>query len=255
MGAGPETLRVLLSPLLKERVERVDEIALTGHLAEIGVAFSVARELSGRVRECLAQGVFPIVLSGNCIAAVGTIAGCGCATTDVVWFDGHGEGMTPETTSSGFLDGMGISMLLGRSWQTMTRSIPGFEPVTGSHILLLGGHDCEPAEIALLNEVGVERMGTLDAVKRSRVLGKKANDGVYLHLDLDVLDSREARSNDFATADGWAVEDVIDAVRVIQSRRPIKALGIASYNPGADHNGRAAQTIVRIVEMVTECAP
>src|SRR5262249_38768832 len=121
-GAGPAAL----SDALRGRATGVDEIEVTGYLAEISVAFAVARELSMRVRDCLAKGAFPIALTGNCCAALGTIAGCGCASTDVVWFDGHGEGMTPDTTSSGFLDGMGISILTGRTWQTMAGSIPGF---------------------------------------------------------------------------------------------------------------------------------
>lgn len=245
-GAGP----AVLSARLKQRVDRVEEIAVAGYLAEISVAFSVARELSVRVREALAQGAFPIVLSGNCIAALGTVAGCGAANTDVVWFDAHGESMTPETTSSGFLDGMGISVLTGQTWQTMARSIPGFEPVPGSRIVLVGGHDREAAEIAFFDAHGIECAGTVQALEHSRVLHARGNDGVYLHLDLDVLDSREARANDWATADGWKIEDVIAGIRVIHARRRIKAVGVASYNPRTDSDGRAAQTIERIVEMI-----
>ena len=80
-GAGPAAL----SDALRGRAERVEEIELTDYLAEISVAFGVARELSARVRDCLAKGAFPIVLSGNCCASLGTISGCGCANTDVVW--------------------------------------------------------------------------------------------------------------------------------------------------------------------------
>ena len=64
--------------------------------------------------------------------------GAGGGGTDVVWFDAHGEATTPETTTSGFLDGMGISILTGRCWRTMAASIPGFEPLPGKRIALLG---------------------------------------------------------------------------------------------------------------------
>lgn len=246
-GAGPATL----SDALRGRAERVEEIELTGYLAEINVAFGVARELSVRVRDCLAKGAFPIVLSGNCCASLGTISGCGCANTDVVWFDGHGEGMTPDTTSSGFFDGMGISVLTGRSWRTIAGSIPGFAPMPGKQIVLAGGHDCEPAELALLDEVGVERVRTAAALKESKVLSQNVLDGVYVHLDLDVLDSREAMANVWATPGGWPVDDLIEAIRIIKERRRIKAVGIASYDPHADRDGRAAQAIVRIVDLIT----
>src|SRR5579863_2238016 len=81
-GAGP----AVLSDALRGVADGVEEISLSGHLAEISVAFGVSREVSTRVRGHLEQGAFPIVLSGNCNAAVGTIAGCGCASTGVVWF-------------------------------------------------------------------------------------------------------------------------------------------------------------------------
>jgi len=247
MGAGPAAL----GEALRGMADGVEEISLSGHLAEISVAFQVAREVSTRVSRCLGEGRFPIVLSGNCNAAVGTISGCGCASTGTVWFDAHGEGMTPDTTSSGFLDGMGISILTGRSWRTIARSIPGFEPVSGSQVVLAGGHECEAAEIALLESVGVERALTVDALARSKVLDQSALDGVYVHLDLDILDSHEAVANDWATPGGWKVADLVEAIRIIKSRRRIKAVGIASYDPHADRNGRAARTAVRLVEAIT----
>jgi len=246
-GAGPAALR----DALRGKAEHAEEISVTGYLAEISVAFQVMRELSTRVRDCLAKGGFPIVLSGNCGAAVGTIAGCGITATDVVWFDGHGEGMTPETTSSGFLDGMGISVLTGRSWQTIAGSIPGFEPMPGKRVVLAGGHECEPAELTLHDEVGVERVRTVGALAESRVLNGNVLDGVYVHLDLDVLDSREAMGNVWATPTGWKIDDLIEAIRIVKGRRRIKAVGVGSYDPQADRDGRAADTIVRIIDLIT----
>ena len=77
---------------------------------EIGSAFKLSRMIAETVRIARQNGWFPLVLSGNCNAAVGTVCGSGCETTAVVWFDAHGESTTPETTMSGFLDGMGIAI-------------------------------------------------------------------------------------------------------------------------------------------------
>src|SRR5206468_7801522 len=108
------------------------------HPAEISVAFELCRKVARRVAECRTRGLFPIVLSGNCNTAVGTVSGCGPRETGVIWFDAHGEATTPETTVSGFLDGMPISTLLGRAWQGLAKSIPGYIPIAGNRIVLFG---------------------------------------------------------------------------------------------------------------------
>jgi arginase len=92
--------------------------------AESNSAFQLAHKISECVHACRETRIFPIVLSANCNAAVGTVSGCGAENTGVVWFDGHGEATTPETTRSGFLDGMPISkglLRMIREWIGMEK--------------------------------------------------------------------------------------------------------------------------------------
>ena len=72
--------------------------------AEIRTAFELLRALAERVRFAYNNGAFPLVLSGNCNGSLGTLAGIGSNDqTGIIWFDGHGDFNTPETTESGFL--------------------------------------------------------------------------------------------------------------------------------------------------------
>jgi arginase len=163
--------------------------------AEINSAFQLAGKISQRVHACGEAGAFPIVLSGNCNAAVGTVSGLGAEKTGIVWFDGHGEATTPETTRSGFLDGMPISILLGRAWQTLAKNVPGFSPVPGNRILLFGARDVEAVEVALLEDAGVRQMATVDQLKKVLPGLAKKVEKIYVHVDLDVLDPSVAKSN------------------------------------------------------------
>jgi arginase len=246
MGRGPHHLfQSSVEPLLARLGHnvRVEEIALPDpDPAEIKTAFALSRAVAERVRASRNEGAFPLVLSGNCNTAVGTITGCGCETTSVVWFDAHGEATTPETTTSGFLDGMGISILTGRCWRTLAHSIPGFEPLPGPQILLVGSRDLEPAEIELLDAAGVQRL------PQGRDLDSAAGDGVYLHFDLDVLDPAEAVTNQWSPPGGLTIASIAEAVRDLRRRRPIKAAGIASYDPAADRDGRGARAAALILE-------
>lgn len=243
MGRGPHRLlEAAVSPTLTRMgvPYRTHEIVIPdAFTAEIKTAFAVCRAVAGRVAESRATGRFPLVLSGNCNAAVGTIAGCGCATTGVVWFDAHGEATTPDTTTSGFLDGMGVSILTGRCWRKLASSIPGFQAVPGDRIALIGARDLEPEESALLDELGVRR--TLDT--------PPPGDGAYLHFDLDVLDPSDAAWNQWAPPDGMTVEAVRAAVR---RTGPIKAAGFASFDPAADSDARAVRAAASVLEALLE---
>ena len=251
MGLGPEHLfenglKTLLSKL-EIRFES-EEVSLdSAHPAEISAAFELARKVAEKVRRARTEGAFPIVLSGNCNAAVGTVTGCGADGTGIVWFDAHGEATTPETTRSGFLDGMPISTLLGRAWQMLANSVPGFVPVAGNRVLLIDARAAEPAEIALLNDAGVRRLLTPDQLAASLQAVVKEVDQLYLHLDPDVLDPSVAAANQWTSAGGITAEDLIREITTTAQFVKTAALGIASYDPACDPEGRALAVVVDAV--------
>ena len=123
MGAGPEHLLSNgMAGMLAAtgREIRSDVLQQTSPFrAEIATAFELFGMLAKRVHEVTASGSFPLVLSGNCNATVGVIAGLAGASpkekeeVGLIWFDGHADFNTPETTTSGFLDGMGLAIAVG----------------------------------------------------------------------------------------------------------------------------------------------
>jgi arginase len=74
--------------------------------------------------------------------------------------------------------------------------------------------------------------------------------GVYAHFDLDVLDPSEAVWNQWAPPGGVSVEGVREAVRQVRRAESIRALGMASYDPDADVDGRAGRAAAAILEAV-----
>jgi len=254
MGLGPERLlaggiRSLLENLGHSLT--VEEVTLADEYpAEIKTAFALLREVSNRVQEVRRKASFPLVLSGNCNTAVGAVAGCGSENTAVIWFDAHGETTTPETTTSGFLDGMGISILAGQCWRRLAASIPEFKPVPGERIVLVGSRDLETAEECLLGELGVGRASDLQGLSAQLARLSPGIEGVYVHVDLDVLDPSEAVGNQWTPPGGFAVQTLLDAMKVIRNHARIKGLGIASYDPNEDRNGRALKAACSVVEAV-----
>src|SRR6185312_8296206 len=86
-----------------------------------------------RLFEALADAIAaadrPLLLSGDCTAALGTAAGLQrrAGNLAVTWLDAHGDFNTPETTISGYLGGMALALLTGRAPELI--GPPGLRPV------------------------------------------------------------------------------------------------------------------------------
>lgn len=212
--------------------------------AEIRTAFELCRRLATAVRDARAAGRFPLVLSGNCNSAVGTLSGLTPARRATFWFDAHGDCNTPDTTASGFLDGTGLATTLGLGWHQLAASVPGFQPVAPETTFLLGARDLDPPEAALLERSAMSSIPVAQIPHTLRsILATAALDDTlgYLHLDLDVLDPKVGQANWFPVEGGLSVEQVTDAITAIRERLPLGAAAITSYGPDYDTD----QTVCR----------
>ena len=215
---------------------------------EVGTSFAVYRSLSEQVRAVVAGSAFPLVLAGNCGSSLGTVSGVRAASPNddsaigVIWLDAHADFNTPETTTSGFLDGTVLAALTGRGWSALTASIPGFRPVPDPHVVLVGARDFDTGEEQLLASSLVTRV----EAARMRADGARAAldpaltelarhvSRVYLHIDLDVHDPAEAQANQYAVPGGLAAGTVRELVRVVGGRFSIVAAALTAYDPTYD---------------------
>lgn len=258
MGRGPAHLleRGLLARLWDDGHEAaVDTIEVAdAPPAEIRTTFDLNRLLAIATERAVRSGALPLVLAGNCSTAAGTIAGLGARDIGVVWFDAHGDFNTPETTITGFLDGMALAILAGRCWAGLAARIPGFRPVPLEHVVLVGARDFDPDERDALSHAPLIQVppdlvragGATAAAERLGRLHPHVR-RFYVHLDLDVLDSSEATANEFATDGGLTVAQVADILRLIVQRGPIAAVAVTAYDPVHDSGDRAQQAAFRLV--------
>jgi len=256
MGAGPAHL---LSNGLGDRLRAhghdvTSVIVAPGDAppAEIATAFSLMAGVADEVRAARSNGAFPLVLSGNCNTACGTLAGLTPHERAVFWFDAHGDANTPETTTTGFLDGTGLAAAMGWCWNGMTRRIPGFAPVDERGVVLLGARDLDPDEAALLDRASVRRISCRDIADTfDRTLPKMPAKAVaYLHCDLDVLDPIEGQANPFPTPDGLTVASLEQAIARIGATIPIAAAAVTAYAPEYDGDGRICRAAFRVVDAI-----
>ncbi len=257
MGAGPEHLMdVGLVSYLAARGHDVEACLLMPDSrsapAEIRTAFELMRLVAERVRRALAAGRFPLVLSGNCSTAPGTLAGLTPRSRGVFWFDAHGDCNTPETTTSGFLDGMALATAMGLCWRQMTAAIPGFLPVQPDSVLLLGARDLDPPEADLISRSALTALSPTDLrtsrLDRELTRIRSRLDAAYLHCDLDVLDPTEGQANPFPAPNGLSVAEVEGFVRAIGQAVPLVAAAVTAYAPEHDVDGRISHAAFRMIE-------
>lgn len=243
-GAGPEHL---VRAGLPAHLQRQGHIVTAIHIieddpayrpAEIRTAFELARRLATAVRSARTAGHFPLVLSGNCNTAVGTLSGLTPARRATFWFDAHGDCNTPETTTSGFLDGMGLAMTMGLCWHHLEATVPGFQPVEAEATFLLGARDLDPPEAAHLRRSAITAIpvgqipeglpGLLAKAPLADTLG-------YLHLDVDVLDPDVGPAN-LPAPNSLSLPHLTAAIDLVRARVPLGAAALTSYSPEDDHD-------------------
>lgn len=262
MGRGP--LHLVESGLL-DGLEKAGHgvellpIRLDGFLTEVTSAPRLHRLISEGVAAARAAGRLPVVLSGNCnTAAVGTLSGIG--PSGVVWFDAHGDLNTPETSPTGFFDGMAISVAMGRAWRPLTSALPGFQPLDDRNLVHVGARDFDPAELDFLESSPMTRVqvedvrrdgvdGALDSALRE-IAGRV--DQVYIHMDLDVLDPSELTANVFAAPDGLKVAEMEEVVRTTARHLRIAGAGITAYDPDQDPEGRGVGFAQRLLRALAD---
>lgn len=227
---------------------------------EIATAFELHRLVADQVRQARERDELPLVLSGNCnTSAVGALAGLNPQELGIVWFDAHTDFDTPETTTSAFLDGMGLSIAVGACWKTMAETIPGFRPIPEANVTHIGTRGLDQPERERLERSGVtvveaglvEERGVQDALRGVLDALRDRVSGVYVHLDLDVLDSDlVAPANGFAKPGGLTTEQVVEALQIIRLRFVLAAAGIASYDPAYDEGGRVLHAGLELAEVL-----
>jgi arginase len=200
-------------------------------------------------------GELPVILSGSCFAAVGIVAGLDEHDPAVIWFDAHGDFNEPATSESGYFDGMGVAILTGGAWQRLLDTVPGARPLPESSVVLAGARDLDDAEVRRLAESEIVRLptetlrepGALTAAVRAL---EPPPSGVYLHLDLDVLDLAEARVNRYSAPGGLTATELEGLARAAVGELDVRAISLTAYEPELDPDALVPPIAIRVLSAI-----
>jgi arginase len=175
----------------------------------------------------VARAARPLLLSGDCPAALGAVAGLQRRYRDlaVVWLDAHGDFNTPAITTSGYLGGMPLAMLTGRAPELFCDAL-GLRPVADTSVVLADARDLDPAEHDALTASQVRRVPA-DPAAITSALGGLGRTPVYLHLDVDVIDSAQLPGLRFPSGPGPSVTQIEECLAAVCAAADVRAACIA----------------------------
>jgi arginase len=257
VGAGP--IRIadlgLISTIEKIGVAvHVREISPVDKFeGEIGKSFELLRRISNEVYQAKAAKLWAIVLSGNCMTTTDVVAGLDVSDLGCVWFDAHDDYNTPDTMTSGYLDGIGVSMLAGESFKAMMQTVPRFQAFDMQRFVFCGIRDVNDIEQRRVDDGPMQAVwGGMDrvinyAAELGNALDKNHTKSTMIYLDLDVLDDSYGRVNRISAPGGLFEDDLQDCLRTIASKSMPVSLTVASFDPALEGGNTIAKIGVRAI--------
>ncbi len=198
-----------------------------------------------------ARAARPLLLSGDCPAALAAVAGLQRRHRDlardlaVVWLDAHGDFNTPAITISGYLGGMALAMLTGRAPEPFCDAL-GLRPVADTRVVLADARDLDPAERDALTVSQVRRVPA-DPAAITSALDGPGRTPVYLHLDVDVIDSAQTPGLRFPSGPGPSVAQIEECLAAVCATGDVRGASIAcAWLPDRVSDRATRETITRL---------
>ena len=216
-------------------------------------------DLRPRVEIAVKAGALPLIVTGDCISVLATVAAARryYRNVSLIYMDRDADLNVPATTPSGCVDGMVISHVIGRGAPELVRFWGEPPLVREPDVALFGFERLDQPEDQYLVSSPLRRhpasevsaMGAAAAARASLERVHAANHEFVLHFDVDVISSQEFRATNFPGEGGLSLNEVRDALRVFAAQPNLAAIEVAAYNPELDPNGEAAR---RLVDLLVE---
>jgi arginase len=214
--------------------------------------------LAEAVADVLRQGKFPLVLGDDCSNIIGiALALRRTGRYGLFFIDGHADFYQPEAEPTGEVASMDLAIITGRGPDVIT-DIDGHKPLMRDEdVVAFGFRDAEQQREYGSQDIQATGIHTFD-LDRVRALGVKAAaeqaigelqrsilDGLWLHLDADVLDDEIMPAVDYRLVGGLQWDELSKLLKTIISSGKAVGMNIGIFNPRLDKDGSIARQFVK----------
>ena len=222
---------------------------------------SACEELAREVEQIVAAGELPLVLGGDHSIAIGSIAGVAAyfrkrqETLGLIWFDAHADMNTPETTPSGNIHGMPLSVLLGYGVPELT-NIAGFSPKLDPALCAhVGARDIDEGERQLIRKLGIrfftmreiDERGMTACMDEAITIASRGTGGYAVTFDVDVLDPGDAPGSGTLVRGGLTYREAHLGMEKIAEAGGMRSLEVVEINTALDVNNKTAELGVELI--------
>jgi len=130
----------------------------------------------------------------------------------------------------------------------------GPPPISPQNVAIVGARDLDPAERRLMEEAGVtvysmeavDRFGIGEVIRRATDIATRGTDGIYVSLDLDVIDPMYAPGVGTPFPGGLTFREAHLAAEMLAETGRISGLDLVEVNPILDRENATGKLAVEL---------
>jgi len=222
----------------------------------------ICRKLSDEVYRALKAGRKPIVLGGDHSIGMGTISGVSRfareerSSLGLIWVDAHADMNTPESTHTGNIHGMPLSVVLGQGHPELV-GIGGFSPKVKPHnVALIGIRTLDSEEKDLCRRSGVryftmreiDERGMAVVMKEAIAVATNGTMGFHVSFDLDGIDPIYAPGVSTSVTGGISYREAHLILEMMADTKKLMSMEFVELNPMRDLEHKTAGLVVDLVQ-------
>jgi arginase len=227
-----------------------------GKIRHLAAVRSVCEEVAARAEAMIYDGLSPVFLGGDHSISIGTVSGVArsLGRTGVIWLDAHADFNVPETSPSGNIHGMPLSVLTGSGHPDLVGIGGEGASVRTEDVVIVGLRSVDMEERRLLLEAGIRvyTMKEIDAYGAASIVRRALRDlshldRIHLSLDLDVVDPGIAPGVGTPVRGGFTYREAHLMMELANEAGIVTSLDIVEVNPILDYSNETAELAVELV--------
>ena len=195
-----------------------------------------------------------ITIGGDCGVELAAVSHANQAPdVAVVWFDAHPDLNTPESSPSGAFTGMVLRTLMGEG---PSQLVPA-AALLPSRVVLAGARAFDPGEDLFIGEHNIACVEPNNVTAATLIAAVEATGAasVYIHIDLDVIDSADFAGLGSPQPFGVTATALVETVKGLLERFPLAGAGVTEFAPASVADSLDdLPTILRIIGALSAAA-